>query len=151
MDATNFGQFLRDLRQARNLTIHQVELYCVVSNSYISLLENGKRNIPSVKILKKLSQMYKVPFEELLQKAGYIDEIDDTQTTTTLKGSDLPPELQGIVDEIVVDTKALLEEGIPEGEIAEVMEMAKKIIQMQQRRKERKDEFLKGLKKKKDD
>lgn len=74
MKANNFGLYIRKLRNDREMTIRQLELYSGVSNSYLSQLENGKRGIPSPKILEKLSKGLKVPYNELLIKAGYADE-----------------------------------------------------------------------------
>lgn len=73
MEPREFGKYLREIRKENNLTIRQVELYAEVSNSYISQLENGKRGIPSPDVLKKLAKVYKVNYEDLMKKAGYID------------------------------------------------------------------------------
>lgn len=78
MKANEFGKYIRELRNNRELTIRQLELYSGVSNSYLSQLENGKRGIPSPDILKKLSKGLKHPYNDLLEKAGYIDEVDET-------------------------------------------------------------------------
>lgn len=74
MKAKEFGEYIRKLRKDRKLTIRQLELYSGVSNSYLSQMENGKRDIPSAEILKKLSDPLGVPQRELLIKAGYMDE-----------------------------------------------------------------------------
>ncbi len=74
MKAEEFGKYIKNIRNDRNLTTRQLELYSGVSNSYLSQLENGKRNIPSPDVLRKLSKGLKVPYKELLEKAGYIDE-----------------------------------------------------------------------------
>lgn len=76
MDKFEFGKYLRKIRKARALTIHQVQLYAGVSNSYISLLERGERDIPSPEILKKLAPLYKVNYDELMKAAGYMDSIN---------------------------------------------------------------------------
>jgi repressor LexA len=72
MKAVEFGKYIRYLRKQANLTIRQLELYSGVSNAYLSQLENGKRNVPSPEILRKLSGPLKVPYEELMAKAGYL-------------------------------------------------------------------------------
>ena len=74
MEHKTFGDYIKKLRTDRNLTIHQVETYCGVSNSYISLIERNKRNIPSNKILKKLASIYKVSLSELIRVASYFSE-----------------------------------------------------------------------------
>lgn len=75
MKPEDFGKYLRSLRKERQLTTRQVELYSGVSNSYLSQIENGKRGIPSPKILEKLSTIYNVPYEELMMTAGYLPDI----------------------------------------------------------------------------
>ncbi|MHB8122648.1 MAG: helix-turn-helix domain-containing protein [Desulfuromonadaceae bacterium] len=74
MSPDNFGKYLKQLREDRGLTIRQVETYTGVSNSYLSLLENGKRGIPSPDILKKIAFIYKVTYEELMVSAGHLAE-----------------------------------------------------------------------------
>lgn len=74
MQAEEFGKYIRRLRNRRGLTTRQLELYSGVSNSYISLLENGKRGIPSPNILKQLHRHLGVSYEEIMEKAGYISD-----------------------------------------------------------------------------
>lgn len=73
MNKFEFGSYLKKIREDRNLSTRQVETYTKVSNSYLSLIENGKRDIPSPDILRKLSPLYKVPYEELMFNAGYLE------------------------------------------------------------------------------
>ncbi|NBI05795.1 helix-turn-helix domain-containing protein [Senegalia massiliensis] len=73
MDQKEFGQYLKSLRKDKKLTIRQVELYANVSNSYLSMIENGKRDIPSPEILQKLSKVYDIDYNTLMKKAGYVD------------------------------------------------------------------------------
>src|SRR5699024_5295192 len=74
MEAKKFGSYIRKLRNDRELTIRQLELYSGVSNSYLSQLENGKRGIPSPEIIRKLSKGLKVDYNDLMIKAGYVEE-----------------------------------------------------------------------------
>lgn len=73
MDAKEFGTYIRSLRKSKKMTIRQLELYSGVSNAYLSHIENGKRGIPTPEILKKLSSPLGVPYEVLMEKAGYLD------------------------------------------------------------------------------
>lgn len=73
MTSKEFGQYIRDIRLKKGFSIRQLEVYSGVSNSYISQLENGKKQSPSPDILKKLATALKVPYEEFLRKAGYIN------------------------------------------------------------------------------
>ncbi len=92
MQAREFGEFLRALRKEKGLTIRQIETYTGVSNSYLSLVENGKRGIPSPDILKQLAPALKVTYEFLMEKAGYIEQ-EDPKPPTTMD----PKDLEGLI------------------------------------------------------
>jgi transcriptional regulator with XRE-family HTH domain len=68
------GSFLADLRTAKGLSLREVEEAAdrAVSNAYLSQLENGKIRKPSPNVLHKLAQIYAVPYEALMEKAGYL-------------------------------------------------------------------------------
>ncbi|WP_209121561.1 helix-turn-helix domain-containing protein [Alkalihalobacillus sp. BA299] len=72
------GELLRKLRGKRSL--RNVAKLTDLSHTYISDLEKGfshntKAPInPSPDTLKRLAKAYEYPYEELLTKAGYIDE-----------------------------------------------------------------------------
>jgi repressor LexA len=67
-----FGEYLRSKRKEKKMTIRQLAVYSGISNAYISQIENGERGIPSPEVLKKLAGPLGVPYEELMEKAGYI-------------------------------------------------------------------------------
>lgn len=92
MKANDFGQYIRSIRNEREMTIRQLELYSGVSNSYLSQLENGKRGIPSPDIIKKLAKGLRVDYNNLMVKAGYMEESDNN----------IDPEFQKFMDEVKV-------------------------------------------------
>ena len=67
------GVYLKTQRENRELSLGQVEAISGVSKSYLSKLERGERSDPSPEILRKLSSVYNVPYEELMEVAGFID------------------------------------------------------------------------------
>lgn len=69
----NIGEFIKKLREERKLSINQLALYSDVSAAHISRIERGLRE-PSPEILKKISQALRVPYEDLMKMAGYLDE-----------------------------------------------------------------------------
>lgn len=73
MDNVEFGNYLRNKREERKLSVRQLNTYSGVSHSYISQVERGNRGVPSPDILKKLSKPLGVDYEELMVKAGHID------------------------------------------------------------------------------
>jgi transcriptional regulator with XRE-family HTH domain len=68
------GAVLADLRTAKGLSLREVEEATgkAVSNAYLSQLENGKIKKPSPNVLHSLSEVYAVPYEALMEKAGYL-------------------------------------------------------------------------------
>lgn len=80
MDLSNkeFGLFLKNIRETLGYSTYDVNKLCDISQSYLSLLENGKRK-PSPIILKKLAPIYNLDYIDLLEKAGFIDLIEKEQ------------------------------------------------------------------------
>ncbi|WP_424163358.1 helix-turn-helix domain-containing protein [Bacillus amyloliquefaciens] len=74
----NFGKQLRTLREKRHLTVNQLATYSGVSAAGISRIENGKRGVPKPATIKKLADALKIPYEELMQTAGYIETVQET-------------------------------------------------------------------------
>ena len=68
------GTLLGDLRTAKGLSLREVEEATgkAVSNAYLSQLENGKIRKPSPNVLHSLAEVYAVPYEALMEKAGYL-------------------------------------------------------------------------------
>lgn len=74
----SFGKQLRTLREKRHLTVNQLATYSGVSAAGISRIENGKRGVPKPATIKKLADALKIPYEELMQTAGYIETVQET-------------------------------------------------------------------------
>jgi transcriptional regulator with XRE-family HTH domain len=68
------GDLLAHLRVAKGLSLRQVEETTdkAVSNAYLSQLEKGKIQKPSPHVLHSLAAVYAVPYETLMEKAGYL-------------------------------------------------------------------------------
>jgi transcriptional regulator with XRE-family HTH domain len=80
-DAFPFGEFLKELRSRKDVTLKQVEEGTGMSNAYISQLETGtRRRLPAPAKLKALADYFNVTIKELLEKAGYVEsgEIKET-------------------------------------------------------------------------
>ena len=74
------GALLADLRTAKGLSLREVEEATgnAVSNAYLSQLENGKIKKPSPNVLHSLAEVYAVPYEALMERAGYLMPSKDT-------------------------------------------------------------------------
>ena|SRR5699024_7151993 len=83
----NFGLYLKALRGEKSL--REVQRATGISHTYLSTLEKGfdprtkKPRQPSFEVIEKLSEYYKVPYLELLKKAGYIDDTSNEAMTIT--------------------------------------------------------------------
>lgn len=75
----NFGDKLKQLRQARGLSQPELAEAASIEQSYLSKLENG-RSVPSAEVLRKLMAALDVSMEQLL------DGIDDAEVQSRLNG-----------------------------------------------------------------
>jgi HTH-type transcriptional regulator, competence development regulator len=66
------GDELKLLRREKGATLREVEEATDISNAYLSQLENGKAEQPSPRVLHKLSEYYRVPYNRLMEIAGYL-------------------------------------------------------------------------------
>ena len=68
------GQYLKSVRRGLNLSLRDVEEATgkEVSNAYLCQLETGKIRKPSPHILYALSTALAIPYEDLMERAGYI-------------------------------------------------------------------------------
>ena len=82
----SLGDYLRNIRKLRQHSLRQVEEEAAVSNAYLSQLENDKIEKPSPHILHKLAMFYKVSYETLMQKAGYITQSSPKSPKATARG-----------------------------------------------------------------
>ena len=73
-DRSRLGAYIKKARQDLNMSLRDVESATgkEVSNAYLSQLESGKILKPSPHVLFSLSSALRVPYEELMTRAGYI-------------------------------------------------------------------------------
>lgn len=65
------GTFLASARNKLELTLRAVEEETGISNAYLSQLEHGKIKTPAPQNLYKLAELYRVPYELLMELAGF--------------------------------------------------------------------------------
>jgi transcriptional regulator with XRE-family HTH domain len=68
------GQYLASIREDRELSQRDVEKATnkVVSNAYLSQIENDQIKRPSPNILHALAELYAVSYENLMERAGFV-------------------------------------------------------------------------------
>lgn len=64
---TRLGVMLKRVRESRGLTQEQLARKVGVSDAYISMLESGAKQNPSLPLLKRLAKALKVKVGELLE------------------------------------------------------------------------------------
>ncbi|MFL5758980.1 MAG: helix-turn-helix domain-containing protein [Thermomicrobiales bacterium] len=68
---SEIGKQLEQTRKSLNWSLRDAQRESGVSNSYISQIERGDVD-PSPEVLRRLGQAYGVPFEVLMEAAGYL-------------------------------------------------------------------------------
>jgi transcriptional regulator with XRE-family HTH domain len=68
------GQYLASIRTDRGLSQRDVEKATnkVVSNAYLSQIENDQIKRPNPNILHALAELYAVSYENLMERAGFV-------------------------------------------------------------------------------
>ncbi|HTO77370.1 MAG TPA: helix-turn-helix transcriptional regulator [Thermoanaerobaculia bacterium] len=79
--AERLSHVLRRLRGIRGATLREVDAKTGISNAYLSQLENGNASNPSPHLLLKLAEYYDVPYESLLEAAGYLHRSEGSKTS----------------------------------------------------------------------
>lgn len=69
----NFGEIVKNARLKHNLSTRELAKLCSVSHTEISNIENGKRNRPSIFILKSFEIHLGLNFREMARLVGYRD------------------------------------------------------------------------------
>jgi len=65
------GEYLKQQRRLKNLTLRSVQEKTGISNAYLSQVENNKISKPSPSILHKLADCYGTSYKYLMELAGY--------------------------------------------------------------------------------
>ncbi|MBW7948647.1 MAG: helix-turn-helix domain-containing protein [Pseudorhodoplanes sp.] len=68
------GQYLASIRDDRGLSQRDVEKATnkVVSNAYLSQIENDQIKMPNPNILHSLAELYGISYENLMERAGFV-------------------------------------------------------------------------------
>ncbi|MDF2964244.1 MAG: transcriptional regulator, family protein [Paenibacillus sp.] len=74
MSETEFGIYLKKARESKGISVNQLALESGISNAQISRIENGLRGIPKPETIRKLAEALKLPYEEMMEKAGHMPD-----------------------------------------------------------------------------
>lgn len=70
-DLSKLGQFLKNGRESKGLSLRAVEELNGISNAYLSQIEGAKIQRPSPVDLHKLCSLYEIPYALAMEYAGY--------------------------------------------------------------------------------
>jgi len=90
------GEYIKFLREAKKYSQRKLSYVAQVSNATIHRMEKNK-TIPSPETIKKLSKALGVDYEDLLQKAGYLEKETSGYNSEDKKGN------EGCIREIPMD------------------------------------------------
>jgi transcriptional regulator with XRE-family HTH domain len=96
-DKPRLGGYLKSLRDAKGLSLREVEEKAGVSNAFLSQLESGKVKQPSPVILYKLAELYAVPYALLLERAGH--PVPEASAPSSHSGGPVFHRLGGVTEE----------------------------------------------------
>jgi transcriptional regulator with XRE-family HTH domain len=82
---SDFGDYLRSLREQQRLSLRDVAAKTGVSISYITMIEHSRRKPPGPEVLKKLAFSYNVPVRDLLKAAGYLDDLQEVKSVLSVE------------------------------------------------------------------
>lgn len=136
-ERSEFGQYIKRLREERGFSLRDVEKQVGISNSYLYQIERGDRNPPKLDIMRKLATMYDIPLDALLaaaklQEPGeekvFYDSLENAfefvcrdrqfKFGTHMNGKDLTPEAKRFIVEVYQDMTGLnLLDKIKKGEL----------------------------------
>ncbi|MCM3163743.1 helix-turn-helix domain-containing protein [Metabacillus litoralis] len=68
----SFGEYLKQLRKDKSISQRELAEKSGISNAEISRIETGGRQKISPDVLRAIAPILEVPYEELMDKAGYI-------------------------------------------------------------------------------
>ncbi len=106
---TPLGQKMRELREARGVTLKQMAAALNVSSAYLSALEHGKRGKPTWILLQRIIHYFNVIWDEA-EELQRLAEISDPKVTIDTGG--LAPEATELANRLARDISRLSPEDL---------------------------------------
>jgi transcriptional regulator with XRE-family HTH domain len=83
----SFGEYLKRIRESKDMTISTLEKASDVSSAQLSRIENGKRDTPKPETIKKIAKGLDTDYSEMMRVAGYV--VDEDLEPNHLKLADI--------------------------------------------------------------
>lgn len=106
---TPLGAKMRELREARKVTLKQMAKGIGVSSAYLSALEHGKRGKPTWILLQRIIHYFNVIWDEA-EELQRLAEMSDPRVTIDTGG--LPPEATELANRLARDIGRLAPEDL---------------------------------------
>lgn len=71
----SLANVLRRIRGVSGASLRDVERKTGISNAYLSQLESGAASRPAPQMLHELAAFYGIPYESLMEAAGYLEAV----------------------------------------------------------------------------
>ncbi|MGZ4121742.1 MAG: helix-turn-helix domain-containing protein [Tumebacillaceae bacterium] len=114
------GEKIRQLRKEKGLSLGELALRADCAKSYLSDIERGVRDNPSIQFIEKVAHVLGVPTEFFFDKS---------YTTATTLAQEIAPEMIELVRELDLGwlqlTKQAAESGISKAQFREFVEFAR--------------------------
>jgi transcriptional regulator with XRE-family HTH domain len=109
---TPLGQKLRQMREARGISLKEMAAGLQVSSAYLSALEHGKRGVPTWHLLQKIIVFFNVIWDEA-EELQRLSELSDPKVSIDTAGlvpeaTELANRLAGSIDKLKVEDLVFL-------------------------------------------
>ena len=101
---TPLGAKMREMRDARGVTLKQMAAALNVSSAYLSALEHGKRGKPTWILLQRIIHFFNVIWDEA-EELQRLAELSDPKVTVETAG--MPPEATELANRLARDIHRL--------------------------------------------
>lgn len=131
---SEFGEYIKEVRESKNMTLNQVAMYSDISAAQLSRIETGKRGVPKPLTIEKIAQALRIDYIELMKIAGYLEDNKEEPKQESKDEKDIAKRLEAFKNEIE-NSDGLAFDGEPISEEAKesLVESMKFIFEQTQR------------------
>lgn len=117
----SFGDKVREMRLKANFGLREASRLLEIAPSYLSEIEAGDQEPPSLKVIERMAKLYKTSLDELLQNSGkrssqytanLVSKTPELQALFRLTKEMGPEEIKEMIREVLNKKKELSEEEI---------------------------------------
>lgn len=108
MDAKEFGAKLKEIRKKKKLTLLDLKERTGYSDSYLSQIENGYKDLPKPALIRKLSVGLDISHAYLMKLAGYSESYLDVENGLVRYEGNEPGK-----DEIILNKMRTIDVNLP--------------------------------------